>query len=67
MMKDSGEFLTVQEVAVRLRVNEATVRRWIKAGVVEAITLPHSGTREVYRIRQATLHALLNHKNASKR
>ena len=49
------ELLTVQEVAQRLRVSDATVRHWIKIGVLEAIVLPHPGKREVYRIRRAAL------------
>lgn len=52
--------LTVQEVARRLRVDDTTVRRWIKTGVLEAITLPHRGERQSYRIRTAVLDALLN-------
>ncbi len=37
------ELLTVREVARRLRVDDTTVRRWIKSGSLEAITLPHRG------------------------
>lgn len=53
------ELLTVREVARELRVDGATVRRWIKSGVLEAITLPHRGTRQAHRIRRSTLAALL--------
>ena len=60
MAEDQEELLTVREVARRLRVDDTTVRRWIKNGVLEAITLPHRGARQAYRIRQATLDALLN-------
>ena len=59
------ELLTVQEVARRLRVNEATVRRWIKDGALEAIKLPHNGKREIYRIRQATLNSILKYLHIS--
>ena len=59
MVNDKGELLTVREVAKQLRVDDTTVRRWIKNGVLEAITLPHRGARQAYRIRQATLNALL--------
>ena len=59
MNNGHSELLSVQEVATRLRVSEATVRRWIKVGTLEAITLPHPGTRETYRVRQSTLDALL--------
>jgi excisionase family DNA binding protein len=53
------ELLTVHEVAMRLRVDDTTVRRWIKNGVLPAIALPHRGVRQAYRIRQSTLDALL--------
>jgi excisionase family DNA binding protein len=58
--QQKGELLTVQEVASRLRVNEATVRRWIKNGSLAAIKLPHRGKREIYRVRLSTLQAVLN-------
>jgi excisionase family DNA binding protein len=57
---EEADLLTVREVAQQLRVDDTTVRRWIKNGVLEAITLPHRGARQAYRIRQATLDALLN-------
>lgn len=53
------ELLTVQEIAEQLRVNEATVRRWIKSGALEAIKLPHVGKREIYRVRRTTLNTVL--------
>lgn len=53
------ELLTVREVARRLRVDDTTVRRWIKSGALEAITLPHRGKRQAYRIKSATLENLL--------
>ena len=56
---EEADLLTVREVANRLRVDDTTVRRWIKNGVLEAITLPHRGARQAYRIRRATLDALL--------
>jgi len=54
------ELLTVREVARRLRVDDTTVRRWIKSGALEAITLPHRGKRQAYRIKSTTLNNLLN-------
>jgi excisionase family DNA binding protein len=54
------ELLTVREVARRLRVDDTTVRRWIKSGALEAITLPHRGRRQAYRIKKSTLDALLS-------
>ena len=59
MVEKVEELLTVQEVANRLRVNEATVRRWIKSGVLEGIKLPHRGKREIYRVRRSTLNLVL--------
>ena len=55
----SEELLTVREVAKRLKVDDTTVRRWIKGGVLEAITLPHRGKRQAYRIRSSTMQAML--------
>jgi excisionase family DNA binding protein len=53
------ELLTVREVARRLRVDDTTVRRWIKNGVLEAITLPHVSKRQIYRVKKSTLDELL--------
>ena len=53
------ELLTVREVARRLRVDDTTVRRWIKSGALQAITLPHRGKRQAYRIKKSTLDVLL--------
>ncbi len=58
-MAADDEMMTVREVAKRLRVDGTTVRRWIKQGVLEAITLPHRGKRESYRIKKSTLDKLL--------
>jgi len=51
--------LTVGEVARKLRVDDTTVRRYIKQGTLEAVTLPHAGKRQSYRIKQDTLDTLL--------
>ena len=59
MANEEADLLTVGEVATQLRVDDTTVRRWIKSGVLEAISLPHSGIRQAYRIRRSTLEALL--------
>lgn len=56
----SGELLTVREVAKRLRVDDTTVRRWIKAGALQAVTLPHKGKRCGYRIKKMTVDRLVN-------
>lgn len=57
--EDTEELLTVREVARRLRVDDTTVRRWIKSGALAAITLPHRGKRQAYRVKKSTLDALL--------
>ncbi|QBD83502.1 DNA-binding protein [Ktedonosporobacter rubrisoli] len=58
--KLDDELLTVREVARHLRVDDTTVRRWIKTGALEAVTLPHRGKRRGYRVRKMTLDTLLN-------
>lgn len=60
--EEMPEVLTVLEVAKKLRVDTTSVRRWIKDGTLEAITLPHRGKRQAYRIKQATLDNLLKGK-----
>ena len=59
MVEDMEELLTVREVARRLRVDDTTVRRWIKNGSLEAITLPHRGRRQAYRVKKSTMDRLL--------
>jgi excisionase family DNA binding protein len=54
------ELLTVHEVAMRLRVDDTTVRRWIASGILPAITLPSRGNRHVSRIRQSDLNKIVN-------
>jgi len=55
----TSELLTVSEVAQILRVDATTVRRWVKYGTLEAVSLPHRGDRQAYRIRRSTLNKLL--------
>ncbi|HXH26848.1 MAG TPA: helix-turn-helix domain-containing protein [Candidatus Acidoferrum sp.] len=54
------DLLTIHEVAVGLRVDDTTVRRWINNGVLDAVTLPHLGKRRGYRVKKGTLRELLN-------
>jgi excisionase family DNA binding protein len=54
-----SELLTVSEVARILRVDETTVRRWVKQGTFDAIVLPHANERMAYRIKRETLDKLL--------
>jgi excisionase family DNA binding protein len=54
-----SDLLTVSEVARILRVDDATVRRWVKQGVLEAVVLPHVHSRQVYRIKRETIDKVL--------
>lgn len=56
----NSELLTISEVARQLRVDATTVRRWITAGALEAIVLPHGHRRRSYRIRRADLDKIIN-------
>ena len=59
---DEGErvdLLTVRMVSQALRVDETTVRRWIKNQALEAVSLPQDGKRKVYRVKHSTLRTLL--------
>jgi excisionase family DNA binding protein len=55
-----NDLLTVHEVAKTLRVDDTTVRRWITQGALEAVTLPHKGDRQAYRIKRAALNKVLS-------
>jgi excisionase family DNA binding protein len=55
-----SELLTVREVAQMLRVDDTTVRRWVKNGVLEAVSLTHVNLRQAYRIKKATVEKLFN-------
>ena len=59
MTQPANTLLTVHEVADILRVDDTTVRRWIKGGVLEAVALPHKGTRTAYRIPKETVDTLM--------
>lgn len=56
-----AELLTVAEVARILRLNDTTVRRYVKQGALEAIKLPRrpGAEKESYRIKRVTLDKLL--------
>lgn len=51
------EWLTVEEVAEKLKVNEETVRRWIRANKLQVLDL--GGQRAGYRIRRQDAEAFL--------
>jgi excisionase family DNA binding protein len=54
-MTQAIPLLTTGEAALRLHVTDETVRRWIAAGKIPAITLP-SGQ---FRIKEADIDAIL--------
>jgi excisionase family DNA binding protein len=54
-----SELLTISEVADILRVDDTTVRRWVKQGALEAVVLPHVNARQAYRIKKDTLDRVL--------
>ena len=56
----NDDLLTVHEVATLLRVDDTTVRRWVKLGALEAVSLPRRGTHQVYRIKRSSLNTVLN-------
>ncbi len=60
-----SDLLTVSEVADILRVDDTTVRRWVKQGVLDAVVLPHVNERQAYRIKRETLDKLLGEGNPS--
>jgi excisionase family DNA binding protein len=55
-----SELLTISEVADILRVDDTTVRRWVKQGALEAVILPHVNERQGYRIKRETLNRVLS-------
>lgn len=65
MTEQDDTLYTIEEVARRLRVDDTTVRRWIREGALDAVTLPmyHSTGKKRclcrYRVKQSTLNRLL--------
>lgn len=55
-MEEKSDLMTVSEFAKALRVDDTTVRRWVKGGVLEAVRLPDS--RGSIRIKRKTLDKL---------
>ena len=53
----ADELLTVPEVAAMLRLNEQTVRKWLRTGVLPGINL---GSRQAgWRVRRADVERFL--------
>lgn len=53
------ELMKVSEVAHLLRVDDTTVRRYVKQGALEAVILPHKGNKSHSRIRRSTIEEML--------
>ena len=55
------KMMTIQQVAEFLAVDDTTVRRWIKAGAIEAVILPSlpGAKRQSYRIHYDILRTLV--------
>lgn len=54
---DNDRLLTVPEVAERLRVNDETVRRWVRTGRLKAV-MP-GGRKAGYRIAESAVREML--------
>jgi excisionase family DNA binding protein len=54
-----NDLLTVHEVAQLLRVDDTTVRRWLKLGALKGVKLPSRGMKQAFRIRREDVDALL--------
>jgi excisionase family DNA binding protein len=50
------EWLTVKDVAARLKISEETVRRWVREGELPALAL---GKKAGFRIRPADLEVFI--------
>ncbi len=59
MIDDIDTLLTVKEVSERLRVDQSTVRRWVRVGALPAVILPGLG-RHAVRVRASELQRILH-------
>lgn len=57
--------LTVKQVARRINVDEATVRRWIQAGTLRAVNVG-GRLRPEYRIRPSDLDDFISNRETDK-
>jgi hypothetical protein len=48
-----------QRSLARCRVDDITVCRWVKQGVLEAIILPHKNERQAHLIKREALDTML--------
>ena len=56
---DAPKLLSVKKAAEMFGVDQSTVRRWIVTGVLEAVSLPHTGKREYRKIKTETVYKIL--------
>lgn len=55
------DLITTKEVADILRVDEDTVRRWMKNGALEFVALPRiRANYQTYRVKRSTVEKILN-------
>ena len=58
------ELLTVRQVAQIFRVDDTTVRRWIRNKALDAIVLPNNNRNHTtFRIRRESVNAILEKGN----
>ena len=62
---EDDRYLTVPEVAERLRVTEETVRRWVRTGRLPAV-MP-GGRKAGYRISERALRTMLGGTDTAER
>ena len=59
LMSSIEKQFTITEVAGMLKVNERTVRRWIKAGKIDAVPIPGRGrTGTEWRIPKGSIETM---------
>jgi excisionase family DNA binding protein len=59
-MQDDVSYLTVQDIAKRLKVTDLTVRRWIESGQLKAVKLGGA----IYRIHPKDFEDFLKRQQA---
>ena len=59
--------LTISETASELKVSKPTVRAMIERGELDAVALPTSGTRNIYRVPRHVLDNLIATHSLSKK
>ncbi len=62
MDMDQEQLLTVEQVAVRLQVNEQTIRRWLREGELTGIPF---GGRTGWRMSEEDVQAFLDRRRMS--